>query len=191
MSWLVSSCDQSIWNFSFSMSPCDEYSGLISFSIDWFDLLVVQVTLKSLLQYHNSKGSILCRSAFYMYQLSYPHMTTGKSIALMIGTFVSKVMSLLFNILSSFVIAFLPRNKHHLVLWLWSPSMLILEPTKVKSVTDSTFAPSICQEVMGPDAIKIREHDATALFSLVICIGFQGLLWFYTNFTIFVNFSIF
>ena len=126
-----------------------------------------------------------------MDQLSYPHMTTGKSIALMIGTFVSKVMSLLLNILSSFVIAFLPRNKHLLVLWLWSPSMVILEPTKVKSVTDSTFAPSICQEIMGPDAIKIREHDATALFFLMICIGFQGLLWFYTNFTIFVNFSIF
>ena len=111
---------------------------LISFRIDWFDLLAVQGTLKSLLQHHNSKASILCHSAFFMIQLSHPYMTTGKTIALTIPTFVGKVMSLFFNMLSRFVVAFLPRGKRLLISWLQSPSIVILEPKKIKSVTVST-----------------------------------------------------
>ena len=108
------------WSFSFSISPSNEYSGLISFRIDWFGLLVVQGTLKSLLQHHNLKESILWHSAFFMVQHSYPYMTTGKTIALTVLTFVSKVISLLFNMLSRFFIAFLPRSKHLLISWLQS-----------------------------------------------------------------------
>ena len=115
------------WSFSFSISPSNEYSGLISFWIDWFDLLAVQGTLKSLLQHRSSKAAILWCSAFFMVQLSYPYMTTGKNIALTIWTFVGKVMSLLFNMLSRFVIAFLPRSKCLLMSWLQSPSAVILE----------------------------------------------------------------
>ena len=122
------------WNFSFSISPSNEYSGLISFRIDWFDLLAVQGTLKSLLQHHSSKASILWCSGFFMVHLSHPYMTTGKTIALTRRTFVSKVMSLLFNTLSRFVIAFLPRSKCLLISWLRSPSAVILEP-KRKFVT--------------------------------------------------------
>ena len=110
------------WSFSFNISPSNEYSGMISFRIDWLDLLVVQGTLKSLLQHHSSKASILWHSAFFMVQLSHPYMTTGKTIALIIWTFVGKVMSLLFNMLSTLVIAFLPRSKHLLISWLQSPS---------------------------------------------------------------------
>ena len=139
--------------WSFSISPSNEHSGLISFRIDWFDHFAVQGTLKSLLQYHNLKVSILHHSAFFMTQLSHPYMTTGKNIALTIHTPVSKVMSLLFNTQSGFVIAFLPRGKCHLISWLQSPSAVISEPKKIKSVTDSTFSPSICHEVMGPDAM--------------------------------------
>ena len=118
-------------NFSFSISPSNEYSGLISFRIDWSDLLAVQGTLKSLLQHHSSKASVLQLSAFFMVQLSHPYMTTGNTIALtIIGTFVGKVMSLLFNMLSRLVITFLPRSKHLLISWLQSPSAVILEPTK-------------------------------------------------------------
>ena len=106
------------WNFSFNISPSNEHSGLISFRIDWFDLLAVQGTLKSLLQHHSSKTTILQRSAFFMVQLSHPYMTTGKTMALIIRSFVSKVMSLLFNMLSRFVIAFLPRGKCLLISWL-------------------------------------------------------------------------
>ena len=106
------------WSFSFSISPSSEYSGLISFRIDWFDFLAVQETLKSLLQHHSSKASILQRSAFFMIQLSHPYMTTGKTIALTRWTFIAKVMSLLFNMLSSLVMAFLPRSKHFLISWL-------------------------------------------------------------------------
>ena len=116
------------WSFSFSISPSNEYSGLISFSIDWFDLLSVQRTLKSLLQHPSSKVSILQRSAVFIVQLSHPYMTTGKTIVLTIQTFVGKVMSLLFNMLSRFVIAFLPRSKRLLISWLQSPSTVILEP---------------------------------------------------------------
>ena len=118
------------WNFSFSISPSNEYSGLISFRMDWLDLLAVQRTLKSLLQHHSSKTSILLRSAFFIVQLSHPYMTTGKTIALTRWTFAGKVMSLLFNMLSRLVINFLPRSKHLLILWLQSPSAVILEPPK-------------------------------------------------------------
>ena len=120
------------WRFSFSISPSNEYSGLISFRIDRLDLLAVQGTLKSLLQHHSSKSSILQHSAFFMVQLSHPYMTTGKTIALTIWSFVSKVISLLFNMVSRFVIAFLPRSKHCLISWLQSPSAVILEPSKYK-----------------------------------------------------------
>ena len=119
------------WSFSFSISPSSEYSGLISLRIDWLDLLAVQEALKSLLQHHNSKGSTLQRSVFFMVQLSHPYMTTRKTIVLTIQTFVGKVMSLLFNMLSSFVIAFLPRSKCLLISWLQSPSAVILEPKKI------------------------------------------------------------
>ena len=130
------------WNFSFSISPCKEYSGLISFRMDWLDLLAVQGTLKSLLQHHSSKASILQCSAFFIVQLSHLYMTTGKTIALTRWTFVGKVMSLLFNKLSRLVITFLPRSKHLLISWLQSPSAMILEPKKIKSVTVSTVSPS-------------------------------------------------
>ena len=118
------------WSFSFSISSSNEYSGLISFRSDWLDLFAVQGTLKSLLQHHSSKASILWHSVFFMIQLSYPYMTTGKTIALIIQTFVGKVMSLLFNMLSRLVIDFLPRNKCLLISWLQSPSAVILEPQK-------------------------------------------------------------
>ena len=120
------------WSFSFSISPSNEYSGWISFRMDWLDLIAVQGTLKSLLQHHSSKASILQCSAFLIVQLSHPYMTTGKTIALTRWTFVGKVMSLLFNILSSLVITFLPRSKHLLIAWLQSPSAVILEPPKIK-----------------------------------------------------------
>ena len=140
------------WNFSFNISPSNEYSGLISFRIDWFDL-AVQETLKSLLQHHSTKESILRCSAFIRVKLSYPYMTTGKTIALTRSTFVSKVMSLLFNMLSRFVMAFLPRDKRLLVSWLHSPSAVILEPQKIKSVTVSIVSPFICHEMIRLDAM--------------------------------------
>ena len=121
--------------------------------MDWLDLLAVQGTLKSLLQNHSSKASILWHSAFFIVQLSYSYMTTGKNIALTRQTFVGKLMSLLFNMLSRLVIAFLPRSKHLLISWLQSPSAVILEPKKIKSVTVSIVSPPICPEVMGPDAM--------------------------------------
>ena len=121
--------------------------------IDWFDLIAVKGTLKSLLQHHSSKASILWRSAFSMVQLSHPYVTTGKTIALTRQTFVGKVMSLLFNLLSSFVIVFLPGSKCLLISWPQSPSAVILEPKKIKSLTVSIVTPSIGLEVMGPDAM--------------------------------------
>ena len=127
------------WSFSFSISPFNEYSGLTSFRIDWLDLLAIQGTLKSLLQHHSSKASILWHSAFFMIQLSRPYMTTGKIIALTRWTFVSKVMSLLFNRLSRLIRAFLPRSKCLLISWLQSPSEVILEPRKITSVTVQLF----------------------------------------------------
>ena len=141
------------WSFSFSINPSNEYSGLTSFRMDWLDLLAVQGTLKSLLQHHSSKASILQCSAFFIVQLSHPYMTTGKTIALTRWTFVGKIMSLLFNKLSRLVIAFLPRSKHLLISWLQSPSAVILEPPKIKSVTVSIVSPYICHEVMGLDAM--------------------------------------
>ena len=140
------------WNFSFSICPSNEYSGLISFKMDWLDLLVVQETLKSLLQHHSSKASILLSSGFIV-QLSHPYMNTGKTIALTIQTFVGKVMSLLFNMVSRLVIIFFPRSKHLLILWLHSTSAVILEPKKITSASISIVSPSICHEVMGPDAM--------------------------------------
>ena len=141
------------WSFSFSISSSNEHLGLISFRMDWLDLLAVQGTLKSLLQHYCSKASIFQCSAFFRVQLSHPYMTTGKTIALTRRTFVDKVMSLLFNTLSRFVIAFHPRSKHLLISWLQSPSAVILEPKKIKSLTVSTVSPSICHEVVGPDAM--------------------------------------
>ena len=141
------------WSFSFSISPFNEYSGLIFFRMDWLDLLAVQGTLKSLLQHHSSKASTLQCSAFFIVQLSHPYMTTGKTIVLTRWTFAGKVMSPLFNMLSRLVIAFLPRSKHLLISWLQSPSAVILEPKKIKSVTLSIVLPYICHEVMGPDAM--------------------------------------
>ena len=137
------------WSFSFSISPSNEYSGLISFRMDWLDLLAVQGTLRSLPQHHSSKASILWHSAFFIVQLSHPYLTTGKTIALTRQTYLGKVMSLLFNMLSRFVIDFLPRSKCLLISWLQSPSAVIMEPRKIKSVTLSTASPSICHEVMG------------------------------------------
>ena len=125
----------------------------ISFRIDWFDLPAVQGTLKSLLQHHSSKASVLQHSAFFMVQLSHPYTTTGKTIALSGWIFVGKVMSLLFNMLSRLVISSLPRSKHLLISWLQSPSAVILESKKIKSVTVSIVSPSICHEVMGTDAM--------------------------------------
>ena len=123
---------------------------MISFTTDWFDVLAVQGTLKSLLQHYNLKASVLQHSAFFMVQLSHPYMTTGKTIALTMQTFVDKVTSLLFNTLSRFVIAFLPRSKCLLISWLQSPSSVILEPKKIKAVPASAFPPSIGHEVVGP-----------------------------------------
>ena len=130
------------WSFSFSIIPSKEHPGLISFRMDWLDLLAVQRTLKSLLQHHSSKASILRCSAFFTVQLSHPYMTTGKTIALTRRTFVGKVMSLLLNMRSRLVITFLPRSKHLLISWLQSPSAVILEPRKIKSDTVSTVSPS-------------------------------------------------
>ena len=135
-------------SFRFSISPSNEYSGLISFRIDSLDLLAVQGTLKSLLQHHSSKASVLWCSAFFIVQLSHPYMNTGKTKALTIWTFVGKVMSLLFNMLSRLIIAFLPRNKCLSISWQQSPSAVILEPPKIKSLTVSIVSPSMCHKVM-------------------------------------------
>ena len=140
------------WSFSFSIIPSKQIPGLISFRMDWLDLLSVQGTPKSLLQHHSSKASILQHSAFFTVQLSHPYMTTGKTIALTRWTFVGKVMSLLLNTLSRLVISFLPRSKRLLISWLQSPSAMILEPRKIKS---ATVSPSIYHEVMGSDAMVL------------------------------------
>ena len=138
------------WRFSFNVSPSNEHPGLISFRMDWLDLLAVQGTLRSRLQHHSSKASILQRSAFFIVQLSHSYMTTGKTVALTRRTFVSKAMSMFFNMLSRLVITFLPRSKCLLISWLQSPSAVILEPRKTNS---ATVSPSICHEVMEPDAM--------------------------------------
>ena len=147
MRWLM------YWSFSFSISPSNEHPGLISLRMHWLDLLAVQGTLKSLLQYHSSKASIVQCSAFFTVQLSYPYMTTGKTITLTRRTFVGKVMSLLFNMLSRLVMTFLRRSKCLLISWLQAPSAVILEPKKIKPATVSTVFLSISYEVVGPDAI--------------------------------------
>ena len=141
------------WSFTFSIRPSKEHPGLISFRMDWLDLLAVQRILKRLLQHHSSKASILQRSVFFTEQLSHPYMTSGKTIALTRWTFVGKAMSLLFNMLSRLVIIFLPRSKYLLISWLQSPSAVIMEPKKIKSDTVSPVSPSISHEVMGPDAM--------------------------------------
>ena len=138
------------WSFSFSIIPSRDIPGLISFRMDWLDLLAVQGTPKSLLQHHCSKASVLRHSSFFTVQLSHPYMTTGKTIALTRRTFVGKVVSLLFNMLSRLVITFLPRSKRLLISWLKSPSAVVLERRKIKSDTVSTVSPSISHEVMGP-----------------------------------------
>ena len=140
-------------SFSFSISPSNEHSGLISFRMDWLDLLAVQGILKSLLRHHSLKALILRCSAFFIVKLSHPYMTKEETIALTIQTFVGKVMFLLFNMLSRLVIAFLPRSKCLLISWLSLPSALILKPKKIKSVTISTFSPFTCHEVMGAHAV--------------------------------------
>ena len=141
------------WSFSFSIIPSKEIPGLISFKMDWLDLPAVQGTLKSLLQHHSSKALTLWCSAFFTVQLSHLYMTTGKTIALTRWTFVGKVMSLLFNMVSRLDITFLPRSKRLLISWLQSPSAVILEPPKIKSDTVSPVSLSISHEVMGPDAM--------------------------------------
>ena len=151
----VSSSNQvaKVLEFQLQHQSFNEYSGLVSFRMNWFDLFAVQGTLKSLLQHHSSKASILWPSAFFIVQLSYPYMTTGKAITLTRWTFVDKLIPLLFNMLPRLVIAFLPRSKCLLISWLQSPSAVILEPKKIKSVIVSIVSPSVCHEVMGPDAM--------------------------------------
>ena len=141
------------WSFSFSISPSKEHPGLISYRMDWLHLLAVQGTLESLLQHHSSKASILWHSAFFTVQLSHPCMTTGKTITWTSQTFVGKVTSLLLNMLCRLVITFLPRSKSLLISWLQPPSVVILEPRKIKSDTVSTVSPSISHEVVEPDAM--------------------------------------
>jgi len=156
MSQFFASDGQSIRvSASASVLPMNEYSGLISFRMDWLDLLAIQGILKSLLQHHSSKASIIWHSAFFIVQLSHPYMTTGKTIALTRLTFVGKVMSLLFNMLFRLVITFLPRSKRLLISWLQSLSAVIWRPLppKIKSATVPIVSPSICQEVMLPDAV--------------------------------------
>ena len=160
------------WSFSFNISASNEHLGLISFRMDWLDLLAVQGTLKSLLQHHSSKASIFRHSAFFTVQLSHAYMTTGKTIALTKRTFVGKVMSLLFNMLSMLsrlVITFLPRSKRLLISWLQSPSAVILEPPKINSATASTVSQSICHEPSSKSlqtinigkGVEKREHSCT------------------------------
>ena len=171
------------WSFSFNISPSNEHSGLISLRMDWLDFLAVQGTLKSLLQHHSSKASILRCSPFSIVQISHPYMTTGKTIALTRWTFVGKVMSLLFNMLSRLVITFLARSKGLLISWLQSPSAVTLKPRKTKSATVPTVSPSISHEVMGLDAMilvfwmlsfKPTFHSPLSLSSR----GFLVLLYF-------------
>ena len=166
----VSSCIRwpKYWSFSFSISPSNESSELIFFRIDWLDLLAVQGTLKSLLQHHSWKASILQHSALFIVQVSHPCITTGKTTALTRQTFVGRVMSLAFNMLSRLVITFLTRSKHLLISWLQSPSAVILEPPKIKSVTVSTVSPSICSYLF--ESLKV--HSKTPLL----------FLFFQTNF---------
>ena len=151
------------WSFSFSIIPSEEHPGLIPFRMDWLDLLAVQGTLKSLLQHHSSKASVLRCSTFFTVQLSHPYMTTGKTIALTRWTFAGKVMSLLLKMLSSLIITFFPRSKRLLISWLQSQSAVILESPKIKSDTVSTVFPSISHELMGPDGILLNQNFFSAI----------------------------
>ena len=160
------------WSFSFSISPSNEYSGLISFRMDWLAVLAVQGTLKSLLQHHSSKASVQCL-AFFMVQLLHPYVTTGKTIALTRRTFVGKVMSLLFNILSRFVIVFLPRSKRLLVSWLQSPSAVILQPKKMKSITVSIVSPSICHARRSNQSILKEISPGISLEGMMLKLKLQ------------------
>ena len=164
------------WSFSFSIIPSKEIPGLTSFRMEWLDLLEVQGTLKSLLQHHSSKASILWCSAFFTVQLSHPYMTTGKTKALTRRTFVGKVMSLLLNVLSRLVITFLPRSKHLLTSWLQSPSAVIWEPPKIKFDTVSTVSPSISHEVMGPDLSFLYVELSANFFYSPISLSTRGSL---------------
>ena len=166
------------WSFSLSISPSNEYSRLFSFKMDWLDLLAVQGTLKSLLQHHSSKASILWRSDFFIIQFSHPYMTNEKNIALTRQTFVGKVISLLFNMLSRLVITFLPKSKCLLISWLQSPSAVILEPKKIKSLTVSIVSPSICHEVMEPEAVilVLWMLSFKPAFSLPLWVSSRGCL---------------
>ena len=164
------------WSFSFNISPSNEHPGLISFRMDWLDLLAVQGALKTLLQHHISTASVFWCSAFFIGQLSHPYMTTGKTIALTRQTFDDKVMSLLFNMLSRLVITFLPRSKHLLTSWLQSPSSVILEPPKIKSDTVSTVSPSISHEVMGPDLSFLYVELSANFFYSPISLSTRGSL---------------
>ena len=170
-------------SYSFTISPSHEYSGLISFRMDWLDLLAVQRTLNSLLQHHSSKASVLWCSAFFIVQLSHPYITTGRTIALTRRTFVGKVMSLLLNMLSRLVISFLSRNKRLLISWLQSPIAVILETQKIKSYTVSIVSPSISHEVMGLDTVififwMLTFKPAFSLSSLPSWRGSSGPLCF-------------
>ena len=170
------------WSFSFSISPSKEYSRLISFRMDCLDLPAVQETLKNLLQHHNSKAWILWCSAFFIVQFSHPFMANGKTIALNRWTFVSKIMSLLFNMLSSLVIAFLPSSRCLLISWLQSPAAVILEPKKMKSVTVSIVFPSICHEAMGPDAMILAFWMLSfkpILLGLLLCPWTWDIIFWY------------
>ena len=160
------------WSFSFSTSLSNDYSGLISFRIHWLDILAMQVSLKSLLQHHSSRTSIFWLSAFLIIQLSHLYMTIGKSIALTIWSFVAKVMSLLFNILSSFLTTFPPRSKCLLIPWLQSSFSAILEPKKIKSLTLSIFYPSICHDLVAQLVKRLPTMQETQLQSL----GWEDLL---------------
>ena len=169
------------WSFSFSICPSKEHTGLISFRIDWLELLAVQGTGKSLLQHHSSKASILQHSAFFTVQLSHSYMTTGKTIALTRWTFVGNVRSLLLNMLSRLVITFLPRSKRLLISWLQTPSAVILEPPKIKSDTVSPVSPSISHEVMGPDAMifvlcMFKKKKKSQLFHCPLSLSSRGSL---------------
>ena len=165
------------WSFSLSISPSNEHPGLVSFRMDWLDLLAVQRTLKSLLQHHSLKASILWCSAFFTVQLLHPYMTTGKTIALTRWTFVGKVMSLLLNMLSRLVITFLPRSKCLLISWLQSPSAVILEPPKIKYDIVSTVSPSISHEVMGLDTIGTTKACLLYLEVTWCCVSRGRLLY--------------
>ena len=171
------------WCFSINISPSHEYSGLISFKIDWIDLLEVQGTLKSLLQHHSSKASILQCSAFFIVQFSHPYLTIGKTIPLTRWTFVGIVMSLLFNMLSMLVITFLPRSKHPLISWLQSPSAVILEPPKIQSATVSAVPPSISHEVMGSDTMIFTSWMLSFKPTFAL-LSFTFIKWLFSSFSL-------